>query len=124
MYCVSCVLPSSSCSPSIQVWKIGFWMKKYKSMSMKRTCVWSNCHTVGLLDLGPLTKHEKNKNVKTTKTWTGKGGKKCYQGNATLKQTQILNCKCAHSCWYVFVLCKSAHDLFSIDQCVSVALTV
>ena len=46
---------------------------------------------VGFLNLGPMTAAEKKTKVKTTKTWTNKAGRRCYQGNQNLVNTQSHN---------------------------------
>ena len=76
----------------LQVFKKSFWMRKYKSISFKRTTLWSNSASVGLFDLGKLTPTERRNTEPTTMKWTDKHGKKRYKGNSKLKSTQTLAC--------------------------------
>jgi hypothetical protein len=76
----------------IKLWRASFWMRKYGSISYKRTKVWSPSVYVGLLDMGKITAKEKRGCVKTTSRCTDPNtGQVRYQGNENLKQTEFPN---------------------------------
>ena len=60
--------------------KVSFWMRKYLSMSWKRT-----------LDLGPMTDQEREDSEPTTTTYIDAAGKKRFKGNPNLKRSQYLD---------------------------------
>lgn len=76
--------------PGTKTYKVAFWMRKYSSMSWKRTWVWSTTNRIASLDLGPLTETEKESSEKTTTTYRDRRGKKRFKGNANLKRSQYL----------------------------------
>lgn len=71
-----------------QTFKIGFWMRKYNSISWKRTWVWSLSRHISDLDLGPLTAEERAESVATTEKYQDSKGRKRYKGNVNLKRSQ------------------------------------
>ena len=81
--------PFSQSRPS-KTYKIGFWMRKYASMSWKRTWVWSSSSRIHELDLGPLTTDEKNESKTLTTRYRDSKGKVKFQGNSSLKGSQRL----------------------------------
>lgn len=90
-----CCFPKYGASPFSQprpskTYKIGFWMRKYASMSWKRTWVWSSSNRIHELDLGPLTTDEKNKSKTLTTRYRDSKGKVKFQGNSSLKRSQRL----------------------------------
>ncbi|CAK9102213.1 unnamed protein product [Durusdinium trenchii] len=72
----------------IYMYKTAFWMKKHGGMTWKRTWMWGSSPHIECLDLGPLLPAEKPTEVRTTKTWIDKDGKKRWQGTDQLKGTQ------------------------------------
>ena len=83
------IVAVSACSCSrMQVYKQMFCMKKHGSLTWKPTWTWSNSPSIKRLNHGPLTKAEKTGGPSTTRKWR-KAGKKCFQGNANLKATQL-----------------------------------
>lgn len=85
-----------SCEVGAEVFKVAFWMRKYKALTWKRTWVWATSSLISNLDLGPMLDHEKKCDVKTTKQWVNpKTGKKQFQGNRNLKSTQCLDHNCS-----------------------------
>ncbi|CAK8992823.1 Uncharacterized protein SCF082_LOCUS3230 [Durusdinium trenchii] len=72
----------------ILTYKTAFWMRKYGSISWKRTWVWANSRRIGSLDLGPLTEEEKEGCEKTTIRYKDAQGNTRWKGNANLKLTQ------------------------------------
>ena len=73
-------------------------MRKHGSLSWKRTWFWSNSRLIQRLDLGPMTSVEKVSQLKTTKQWVDPvTGKKRFQGNKFLKDTQWL-CQLLYIC--------------------------
>ena len=73
-----------------QVYKQGFYMRKHGDLSWKPTWTWSVSPSIADLDLGPLTREERKGGMPTTKKWLARDGKKRFQGNCNLKQTQYL----------------------------------
>ena len=73
-----------------EIYKVAFWMRKYGSLSWKRTWVWANSSRIGALDKGPLTSEEKSTSRGTTSRYKDKSGKVKFKGNALLKQSQKL----------------------------------
>jgi hypothetical protein len=73
--------------------------------------VWSNSGSVRLLDKGSLTPAERTGTVKTTKTWTTTHGKKTYEGNGRLKETQYLACVVAKSHVCCIVMCAYSNQV-------------
>lgn len=71
-----------------KMYKTAFWMKKHGGMTWKRTWMWGSSPHIECLDLGPLLPAEKPTEVRTTKTWIDKDGKKRWQGTDQLKGTQ------------------------------------
>ncbi|CAK9002312.1 unnamed protein product [Durusdinium trenchii] len=72
----------------ILTYKTAFWMRKYGSISWKRTWVWANSRRIGSLDLGPLTEEEKEGCEETTIRYKDAQGNTRWKGNANLKLTQ------------------------------------
>ncbi|CAK9105806.1 Uncharacterized protein SCF082_LOCUS49317 [Durusdinium trenchii] len=72
----------------ILTYKTAFWMRKYGSISWKRTWVWANSRRIGSLDLGPLTEEEKEGCEETTIRYEDAQGKIRWKGNSNLKLTQ------------------------------------
>ncbi|CAK9088197.1 unnamed protein product [Durusdinium trenchii] len=68
--------------------KVSFWMRKYLSMSWKRTWVWGNTRRIAGLDLGPMTDQEREDSEPTTTTYIDAAGKKRFKGNPNLKRSQ------------------------------------
>ena len=73
-----------------KVYKCAFWMRKYSSISWKRTWVWSITRRIEALDLGPLTKEEKQDSETTTTSYRDANGRKRFKGNPNLKKSQHL----------------------------------
>lgn len=71
-----------------ETFKVSFWMRKFGSMSFKRTWIWSISNRIGSLDLGSLTEREKRGTVPTTTRYKDKNGKVRFKGNANLKRSQ------------------------------------
>lgn len=65
-------------------------MRKYSSLTWKRTWVWSNTKHISCLDLGPLTPDEKQSSSQTTTRYRDKRGKTRFKGNTLLKSSQSL----------------------------------
>ena len=89
----NCMFPVYDLNPGCyllaKMWKVAFWMKKHGAPTWKRTWVWGSSRSIAALDLGPLLPSERKSEVKTTKTWVGKDGKKKWQGSENLKATQF-----------------------------------
>lgn len=66
-------------------------MRKYGSMSYKRTWVWSISRAIGRLDLGKLTAEDRKGCTPTTTKYVDKHGRKRFVGNGNLKKTQHLD---------------------------------
>ena len=81
-----------------EVFRSNFWMRKYRSMSFKRSSCWGNSRAVALLDCGKLSKNERRGTLKTTHKSTDSSGRVRYQGNANLKNTQMLRVACRNYC--------------------------
>ena len=79
-----------------KTYKIAFWMRKFGSMSFKRTWVWSCSKRICELDMGCLTPSEKNGSLQTTTRYVDKSGKRRFKGNALLKRSQWLVAKLIH----------------------------
>lgn len=73
-----------------QVFYQTFWMKSFGSPTPKRTVVYSNSPQIKMLDAGVLRKGELRSNIRTTKQYVGKDGRKRFAGNENLKGTQSL----------------------------------
>jgi len=76
-------------------------MRKYGSLSWKRTWLWANTPRIAQLDKGPLTDAEKSTSRPTTTRYIDKSGKAKFKGNSSLKASQNLDvyiavCKYAH----------------------------
>ncbi|CAL1136134.1 unnamed protein product, partial [Cladocopium goreaui] len=69
-------------------YKIAFWMRKYSSLSWKRTWVWSSTPLIRALDLGPLTEQERFTSRPTTTRYKDAKGKTRFKGNTNLKRSQ------------------------------------
>jgi hypothetical protein len=74
-------------SVAVQVYRTAFWMRKYGSVSFKRTHIWSTSEASHLLDLGALTSKDRKNTHTTTTTWV-KNGRTKFTGNTALKGTQ------------------------------------
>lgn len=71
------------------MWKASFWMRKFGAFSLKRLWCWSPSVVVGELNLGPLTRKEKQGCIPTvTYSKHKKTGVKKYSGNKNLKLSQ------------------------------------
>ena len=73
-----------------KTYKVAFWMRKYGSLSWKRTWVWSSSDTIKALDLGSLTKNEKQTSGTLTTRYKDSTGKTRFKGNRHLKTSQQL----------------------------------
>ena len=74
-----------------QVFKQKIYMRKYGVMSWKPTMLWSNSWHIQKLDLGQLTKQEKETSIPLATVYTDKRGKKRSVGKKNvLKASQIL----------------------------------
>ena len=73
-----------------QVFFQTFWMRSFGSPTPKRTVVYSNSPKIKMLDAGPMRKGELRSNIRTTKQYLGKDGRKRFAGNENLKGTQSL----------------------------------
>ena len=78
--------------PTSETYKIGFWMRKYSSLSWKRTWVWSSTPLISALDLGPMTEEERLTSRPTTTRYKDAKGKNRFKGNKNLKLSQYLVC--------------------------------
>ena len=92
---IFCCLWKCGASPFSQprppkTYKIGFWMRKYGSMSWKRTWVWSSSNRIHELDLGPLTTDEKKKSKTLTTRYRDSKGLVKFKGSSSLKPSQRL----------------------------------
>ena len=65
-------------------------MRKYSSLSWKRTWCWSNSTLISALDLGALTKSEKAGSQTTTTRYRDAQGRAKFKGNKRLKASQYL----------------------------------
>ena len=65
-------------------------MRKYSSLSWKRTWCWSNSPLISALDLGALTKSEKAGSQTTTTRYRDAQGRAKFKGNKRLKASQYL----------------------------------
>lgn len=94
--CVECYLSSSQpvvsleCFTVSQVFYQTFWMKQFGAKTPKRTVVHSNSAHLTKLHLGPMKRASLKSDVKTTKTYYSKDGRKRFCGSEHLKSTQIL----------------------------------
>ncbi|CAL1152703.1 unnamed protein product [Cladocopium goreaui] len=73
---------------NIPTYKVAFWMRKFGSLSFKRTWVWANTKRICSLDMGPLFGWEKQGCVQTTTRYVDKAGKRRFVGNSNLKRSQ------------------------------------
>ena len=75
-----------------QVYRCALWMMHHGGPSPKRTWLWSNMREIYQLDLGTLTKHERESKTtsKTVQKYTNSKGKKCFHGLPALSSSQIL----------------------------------
>ena len=74
-----------------QVFKQKIFMRKYGVQSWKPTMLWSNSWHIQKLDLGELTKHEKETSVPLAHVYVDRNGKKRSTGKkGVLKDSQIL----------------------------------
>lgn len=75
-----------------QVFKVQFWMALHGGHSPKRTIVWSVMGEVVHLDLGVLTKEQREKTctLKTTSKYIDANGQSRFMGTSDLSQTQNL----------------------------------
>ena len=76
--------------PTTKTYKIAFWMRKYSSLSWKRTWCWSNSPLISALDLGALTKTDKAGSQTTTTRYRDAKGRAKFKGNKHLKASQCL----------------------------------
>ena len=90
-----------------KTYKVAFWMRKYGSMSWKRTWVWSSSDTIKALDLGSLTKDEKQTSGTLTTRYKDSKGTTRFKGNKHLKTSQYLASKTKHTFLTVFGVLKS-----------------
>lgn len=82
-----------------QVFKLGFWMKKFRHATLKHTTVVSNTRGIHLFDLGKLTAEEKKCEYATVDTYIDASGKKRWKGSKQLKQTQSPSCAKVSQCF-------------------------
>lgn len=66
-------------------------MRKYGSLSWKRTWIWSNRRAIACLDLGPMSQSEKKGAQRTTDRYRDRHGKVRFKGNRNLKRSQYLD---------------------------------
>lgn len=102
--------------PTSETYKIGFWMRKYSSLSWKRTWVWSCTPLIRALDLGPLTEHERLTSRPTTTRYKDAKGKTRFKGNKHLKLSQYLVCISRHDS--LLDLKLDAHVFFKLGSTV------
>lgn len=74
-----------------KIFKVAFWMRRYGSLSWKRTWLWGNSRHIGDLDIGPMTTQERATAQPTTTKYKDKEGKTRFKGNASLKPSQNLD---------------------------------
>lgn len=65
-------------------------MRKYASLSWKRTWVWSSSRVIQALDLGPMTPEERSNSETLTTRYRDGSGAKRFKGNKSLKKSQYL----------------------------------
>ena len=81
-------------SHPLQVLRISFWMAHYKSITPKRTKLWSSSPVIARFWKGGLRKAEmeilraQNPTLPPCKQYTDSDGSKKFQGTASLKATQ------------------------------------
>ena len=65
-----------------QVYRCALWMMHHGGPSPKRTWLWSNMREIYQLDLGTLTKHERESKTtsKTVQKYTNSKGKNAFMG--------------------------------------------
>ena len=73
---------------STKTYRVAFWMRKFGSMSFKRTWVWSTSPSIQSLDLGSLTAEEKETSVSLTTRYKDAKGRTKFKGNGKLKPSQ------------------------------------
>lgn len=74
-----------------KLYRCGFWMKHFKSKSPKRTRLWSCSWAVALFGrFGKLSGKSKKSQIRTTRVYFDKKGRRRYTASAALKGTQIL----------------------------------
>ena len=82
-------------------------MRKYGSLSWKRTWLWANTSRIAQLDKGALTYAEKSTSRPTTTRYVDKSGKVKFKGNSSLKSSQNLDMRIVYvkkiiSVWKLF----------------------
>ena len=88
-----------------EVYKVSFWMKKHKSLTWKRTWIWSTSPIIQRLDLGCLTAEERPTTVKTTTSWTDPTtGKKSFKETGTWREHSIFGCM-TYRFWFWITVC-------------------
>lgn len=65
-------------------------MRKYASMSFKRTWVWASTNRIAALDLGPMSASERASSKTLTTRYRDAKGKQRFKGNSSLKPSQRL----------------------------------
>ena len=95
IYMIFCSILKGVLWPT-KTYKVAFWMRKFGSMSFKRTWVWSSSKRICELDMGCLTPSEKKGSLQTTTRYVDRSGKRRFKGNALLKRSQWLVAKFIH----------------------------
>ena len=70
---------------------VRFWMRNFKSPSMKPTMIITNQEALGALDLGPVPKSRKRRAKQTTKRYVDGKGRVRFVGTKSLKTSQSLS---------------------------------
>ena len=83
------VLKSLINTTAAQVYLQTFWMKAFGAKTPKRTVVYSNTPQIKMLDSGKMTRSSLSSDIKTTRAYVSKDGKKRFAGNENLKGTQF-----------------------------------
>lgn len=64
-------------------------MRAYGGTTAKRTCLWSNSHSISKFETGTMKRKDlENADVKTTIRYKNKAGKTRFVGSSSLKSTQ------------------------------------
>ena len=107
-------LPTRRATKHAEAFKVTFWMRHYKSPSMKRTMVISNQRICGMLDKGQLFKNKKKKAIPTTKRYLNAEGRRRFCGTSQLKQSQKLSCSKPDS--NIWVHCWEAEHVLHLRE--------
>ncbi|CAK8991221.1 unnamed protein product [Durusdinium trenchii] len=75
---------------SSAVWRVGWWMAHYQSLSPKRHYAFSNSQVIQKLDRGKLSgwKKKGKEKLQTTIQYQSADGKRCFKGTAALRKTE------------------------------------